>query len=445
MPNRDATFDPFFSAGEHNLTPDERAALQKQYGDPSSPARQELDYILHGNGVAGVIADNKSVFNKLASNDYQRLFGETIQEGLKKHIIPLVLLLLTCITLLQINNNFSPGDRADTSLIHKQPDKNYITTIEKPNESSNNKIHYKKKKEMNNINNAPGNYIATLTALNSDLDVIIMSGCCAETPQELKPNPVIFNFSLVDIENTGAHSDSVVARRPVLYLATHGAPVKFKYYWTFGDSSYQLVDLPVIDSTQLYYDYPGTINKVLDTTAWEFIPKSQPSLAKSFEFKVSDKFFIERSNSIQTFMNIKSSLENTPFSEALAETHHFVYRVSHNLKTSLYIKIGDCISLSASGTIALGAFSKVCDPTGVPEQTGALQIPVPSSYTTVPFYKYGALLYRIGDTSDWKACNPSATTIQPEGEGYLEFMINDQNMSDNSGSYQVEVRVFRKE
>ncbi len=252
---------------------------------------------------------------------------------------------------------------------------------------------------MENINSLSKNYISS--ALPNNL--VSNETVPPISFEEKQLNCEIFYFSA---HSTPKYTDNI-------YISAGSDSI---HYPDYGPTRIKLLSACSSQSSHTGYDevlnlshliHPDSVSRFkFISRAWEFYPRNQSSLVESFDFKVRNKFFIERSNSIRSFLNINNTFENHSNPEALAEIHRFTFQVSNHLKTSIYIKSGDRISLSASGAIDLGA-----------------------------------LLYRVGENGTWKACNSSTTTLQTEAEGYLEFKINGQNISNNPDIYQMEVRV----
>ncbi|HEY8780413.1 MAG TPA: hypothetical protein VIM16_02260 [Mucilaginibacter sp.] len=99
-------------------------------------------------------------------------------------------------------------------------------------------------------------------------------------------------------------------------------------------------------------------------------------------------------------------------------------------KTDLKINEGDKVNLSPSGTIVLRGVTGSSAPEGREGFANCRMDPV---------FPYGALLYKIGE-DDWEIVN-SDDTIVAERTGYLKFMVNDNDPTDNKGKYTVKVTV----
>lgn len=112
---------------------------------------------------------------------------------------------------------------------------------------------------------------------------------------------------------------------------------------------------------------------------------------------------------------------------------NYTFNVSSQVKKiNLKINAGDEVHISASGTIALRGVTGATGPEGTEGFT---------NYRMDPVFDYGALLYKIGD-DDWNMVDPEDSIIA-EKPGILKFMINDNDPSNNSGSFKVQVVVRR--
>ena len=120
----------------------------------------------------------------------------------------------------------------------------------------------------------------------------------------------------------------------------------------------------------------------------------------------------------------------------LDERGEDVYKIYANeiwRRTDLEVKRGQRIEISASGTVRWaqdGAAWTFVTADGT----------VPSHLNTFPYPDagIGSLVMRIG-----KDIYPAGTSvvIEAEDDGFIEFMINDDVLGDNSGSFLVKVNV----
>ena len=65
-------------------------------------------------------------------------------------------------------------------------------------------------------------------------------------------------------------------------------------------------------------------------------------------------------------------------------------------------------------------------------------------YSVAPEFPHGSLLVRVRQYQDdsWTYCG-SGCTFTAERDGYLDFVVNDKDFANNSGSYEIEVRVLK--
>lgn len=100
---------------------------------------------------------------------------------------------------------------------------------------------------------------------------------------------------------------------------------------------------------------------------------------------------------------------------------------SHTSGTQITLKSGNVVSISATGTVRLGAFAGVGGPDGINGFTG---------YNRVDGFRHGALLGRIGD-GPWFFVGSNGS-FTADRNGSLSLIINDGAVSDNEGSFVVE-------
>ncbi|GAB3491319.1 hypothetical protein GCM10027341_04140 [Spirosoma knui] len=91
---------------------------------------------------------------------------------------------------------------------------------------------------------------------------------------------------------------------------------------------------------------------------------------------------------------------------------------------------GDKITVAASGSITLGFFAGSGDPNGIDGF---------ESYSVARELRHGSLIGRIGD-GNWFSVGTLKTFVAP-ADGPLQLQINDNDPSNNSGSFTVEISV----
>lgn len=100
---------------------------------------------------------------------------------------------------------------------------------------------------------------------------------------------------------------------------------------------------------------------------------------------------------------------------------------SNSKPTNIVCKAGDKLQFRASGKITFGVFAGSGDPNGIEGFT---------SYNMVEGYKHGSLLGKIGN-GDYFLIGTAKEYTTPNG-GELQLIVNDQDPSNNSGSFTVE-------
>ena len=99
-------------------------------------------------------------------------------------------------------------------------------------------------------------------------------------------------------------------------------------------------------------------------------------------------------------------------------------------KTEIKITEGDEVRIKASGNMVLHGFTGSVAPDGIDGF---------KNHRMDPVFAYGALLYKVGD-DDWNIVDPE-DTIVAERTGFLKFMVNDNDPSNNTGKFTVKVTV----
>jgi len=113
-------------------------------------------------------------------------------------------------------------------------------------------------------------------------------------------------------------------------------------------------------------------------------------------------------------------------------------KVNAHVKSDINVEEGDLVIIKADGVIKVGEWVGTSGPEGL--QNGVLGVSL-SSYNIFPNWNHAALYYRFGEKDDWKYYDEKKNKYVVQTKGYIEFGINDKNLSDNSGAYNVEVIV----
>lgn len=108
-------------------------------------------------------------------------------------------------------------------------------------------------------------------------------------------------------------------------------------------------------------------------------------------------------------------------------------------KSKVKIEKGDDVIIKASGTIKVGTFVGNSTPIGLERGVFGLSL---SDYNYFKNQNHAALCFRLGEGDSWKFYDKESK-FNVQEDGYIEFMINDNIQTDNSGAYKIEVTVIR--
>lgn len=105
------------------------------------------------------------------------------------------------------------------------------------------------------------------------------------------------------------------------------------------------------------------------------------------------------------------------------------------------VETGEQVAIRAEGVYTVGEFVGETDADGPLNSMWDNQIVRDSynldGYTNLP---HGALLYRIGENSDWQPCNcTEERIITATAAGCLQFTVNDKSPADNAGEVSIEI------
>ncbi len=99
------------------------------------------------------------------------------------------------------------------------------------------------------------------------------------------------------------------------------------------------------------------------------------------------------------------------------------------------------VTIQASGIIEVGFFVGNSTSSGIEGNKGVGGLSL-AAYNIFPKWNHACLLYRAGDTDEWKYFDKNNTnTFTAQQSGYLEFKVYDKELENNSGEYDVTVRV----
>ena len=139
--------------------------------------------------------------------------------------------------------------------------------------------------------------------------------------------------------------------------------------------------------------------------------------------------FIRLQSSTSSFSSNPSPANNTLYTPppaaptATPAPQQFTVQVNSLTQTNIYIQHGQYVLIQADGTIKVGPFVGYVDPDGKNDTflTG---------YSIVSDVPHGALLCRFRG-AEWAYCG-SGVAFQSDGEGYLDFEVNDNDQGNNA-------------
>ena len=115
--------------------------------------------------------------------------------------------------------------------------------------------------------------------------------------------------------------------------------------------------------------------------------------------------------------------------------------VNDFIKSKIWVEAGDIVIIRAGGVMKVGNFVGSSGPEGLPNNRGVLGMSL-SGYNYFKNWNHAVLVYRIGENSPWTYYRDNKENrLLVQHSGYIEFGVNDNNLSDNSGAYSVEVIV----
>jgi hypothetical protein len=126
---------------------------------------------------------------------------------------------------------------------------------------------------------------------------------------------------------------------------------------------------------------------------------------------------------------------NSP-TNASRGVNRYEFSTNSHVNTGISVNPGDVVSIRGSGTIRFGLFAGSGGPNGItfnPQYNYFVDIP------------HGQLIGRVkefgmGDFAGWFSV-AGGTEFVVQGQGVLEFAVNDNQPSDNAGSFLIEVTI----
>lgn len=99
--------------------------------------------------------------------------------------------------------------------------------------------------------------------------------------------------------------------------------------------------------------------------------------------------------------------------------------------------MGDNVNVTASNFVTVGEF--LGDVTADGRTTGLFGLSI-EQYNIIRNLPHGSLMCRVGSVTDWELCG-TRREFTAQAAGCLEFEINDNDKTDNSGVFSVTVSV----
>lgn len=107
--------------------------------------------------------------------------------------------------------------------------------------------------------------------------------------------------------------------------------------------------------------------------------------------------------------------------------------------TRIPVQTGETIAIRAWGSINVGPFVGDSSPDG--RESGLFGVGL-TKYDIVKTFKHAVLMFKLAEQDNWVACG-SSFKFRSNKDGELIFQVNDNDQSNNSGAYTVEVRKYR--
>jgi len=127
--------------------------------------------------------------------------------------------------------------------------------------------------------------------------------------------------------------------------------------------------------------------------------------------------------------------QNSPLPTPIANPS---FKIDDNEITNYCVETSNVIWVAASGGIIVGQYVGSVGPEGI--DSGVLGLSL-DSYDIIPEYAHGALLCKLDTESEWKECGKELI-FQAKSNGCLQFDVNDNDKSNNSGAFDVEVFIY---
>lgn len=151
-----------------------------------------------------------------------------------------------------------------------------------------------------------------------------------------------------------------------------------------------------------------------------------------YPFSVGDKITLSKTDSIDV---------NRLYPLLCKDADFKFLPFSFNLSSSTLLKIRldkqNPIKIVASGQIRVGLFLGYSTPVGLDK--GLFSFPI-VGYNLIPAFNHATIIYKKNNDTEWKICG-AYLELPADGNEYLELILNlnDNDVTDNTGSYQVTV------
>lgn len=148
--------------------------------------------------------------------------------------------------------------------------------------------------------------------------------------------------------------------------------------------------------------------------------------------------FKYRDVTISDLKRLKEEKLKDDFPKSTSERTKLEYRYerieSYDNPTTINLNVGDKVYFEASGEITLGWLAGKGGVDGINDYT---------SYCRVKGFRHGSLLYKVG-TGNWDTVTKEKTFVATNS-GNLQFIVNDNDPSNNSGQFYVNIKIIRSQ
>lgn len=157
------------------------------------------------------------------------------------------------------------------------------------------------------------------------------------------------------------------------------------------------------------------------------------------------------------FVGLNNRFNKPVFWESVEAQPNFYLQDTTNLKkiapNSIKITKDGELNINAKGKYKIGTFSGYISPNGT--EIGFLGMPIGNEYDSVTYLPHGSLIYRNRSKNIWKACfdddnffnfsNHNSGKISVAANDTIDFLINDSEWQNNTGTIKVELALITKD